>query len=123
MRYQAEELKSFGVSVMEKLGMEEKQAEQFLESLLLADMRGVRSHGLSRFRGYAKRIAMGTTEIHTPPEILSESDSTLVIDAKNGLGSTVPCLLWRSAFARRKYMEAALPLSTMPPITALAATM
>ena len=49
INYGVEQLGDFGKEIMEKAGLLEKEAKLFVDSLLAADMRGISSHGISRF--------------------------------------------------------------------------
>lgn len=48
MKYTVESLRQFGIQVAEKAGMSHQDAETLLKNLLFSDMRGVRSHGMTR---------------------------------------------------------------------------
>lgn len=89
MRYTAEVLKNFGMSVMMKAGLNNKEASLFIESLLFADLRGIGSHGISRLRTYAKRVETGVVAKDAQPEILTDKGAALSIDGKNGIGSII----------------------------------
>ncbi len=89
MRYNPQDLKEFGMAVLKKVGLSEKDAKIFLDSLVLAEMRGVSSHGITRLKAYSDRIKAGDIAVNTIPEIVSESDSIFVADGRNGPGMTV----------------------------------
>ena len=74
MKYTVESLRQFGIQVAEKVGMSHQDAETLLKNLLLSDMRGVRSHGMTRLGGYVTRIERGCTSATAqPPSRRSES--------------------------------------------------
>lgn len=60
MKYTVESLRQFGIQVAEKAGMSHQDAETLLKNLLFSDMRGVRSHGMTRLSGYVTRIERGS---------------------------------------------------------------
>lgn len=89
MKVNPQSLKDFGAEVLQKVGLNERKAKIFIDSLVLSEMRGVSSHGITRLKAYSDRIKAGEIAADTEPEVVSESDSVLVIDGKNGPGSTV----------------------------------
>lgn len=93
MKYAVENIRAFGVEVAVKAGMSRENAEIFLDNMLTSDLRGIRSHGLTKFRGYLARVEHGATDIKAEPVITKTAPSTLVVDGQNGMGSTVA---WKS---------------------------
>lgn len=89
MRYDPTALKKFGLNVMKKAGLGEKEADIFMDALIYADLRGISSHGVSRLRTYAARVSAGVIAANTTPEILADFGGTLVIDGKNGIGASI----------------------------------
>lgn len=69
MKYTVESLRQFGIQVAEKAGMSHQDAETLLKNLLFSDMRGVRSHGMTRLSGYVTRIERGCTSATAQPTI------------------------------------------------------
>ncbi len=68
-------------------GVPEKEAAVCADVLITADKRGIDSHGAGRFKPiYLDRIWAGTQSPVTKLEIVSESDTTAVIDGHNGMG-------------------------------------
>ena len=89
MNYPVEGLHQFGVQAAMRMGVSRQDAENLLKNVLTADMRGVHSHGFSRFGGYLKRMRLGTTSPTAHPTLLRESPSALAFDGNAGLGSTI----------------------------------
>jgi len=89
MRYSSEMLKNFGVEVLKKIGLNDHKAKIFMDSITLAEMRGVRSHGFTRFKTYVDRIQAGEVSVTADPQIVRKSDSVMVINGNNGPGITV----------------------------------
>ncbi len=87
--YTKEDLSSFGVNIMLEAGLDKRQSEVFVDNLIMAEMRGISSHGMTRLRTYAKRIKSGVVSATAQPEILQSSDSFLLVDGKNAMGSTI----------------------------------
>ncbi|KAJ3499669.1 hypothetical protein NLG97_g137 [Lecanicillium saksenae] len=82
----------FSTSVLQKLGTSKENAELVTNALVLADLRGVDTHGLNRLPGYAKRIQCGVLD---PNPSLSFDQKTVAmahLDARNTFGFIAGCL-------------------------------
>lgn len=89
MKCSIETIRRFGVDVSLKAGMSQENAEIFIDNMINSDLRGVRSHGMTKFRGYLKRVELGGSDIKAEPEITQTAPSTMVVDGKCGMGSTI----------------------------------
>jgi LDH2 family malate/lactate/ureidoglycolate dehydrogenase len=85
-RIRHETLLAFVLEAFVALGVPPGDAEEAAEVLLLADVRGVESHGLARLPYYANRIRKGLVAIDAPLAVVRETAATLAFDANNGLG-------------------------------------
>ena len=85
MKYTVESLRQFGIQVAEKAGMSHQDAETLLKNLLFSDMRGVRSHGMTRLSGYVTRIERGCTSATAQPTITMDSGAVFSMDGNNGM--------------------------------------
>lgn len=72
-------------------GMAQADAHMLAESLVRADMRGVKSHGLVRLPGYAGQIRSGAVNPSSGAEIVRETQFSAVMDGHMGLGALVSC--------------------------------
>lgn len=88
MRFKPETLRKFTVEILNKAGYKGEQAKVFADSLIMANERGVDSHGITRLRTYAERIRCGVVDINVQPEILNDADTFLFVDSKNSMGVT-----------------------------------
>jgi LDH2 family malate/lactate/ureidoglycolate dehydrogenase len=88
-RYRPERLLAFSRAVLERLGVPSADALTTSECLLLADLRGVDSHGLVRLPVYAGRLQAGV--VKACPEIRVERRfaAAALVDGDNGLGPVV----------------------------------
>lgn len=89
MNYPVDSIRRFGIAVSVKAGMTRPNAEIFIDTMLAADLRNIRSHGITKFRGYLSRVEHGVTDIRAEPVIVHTAPSTLAVDGRNGMGSTV----------------------------------
>ncbi len=102
LRFKKEDLKEFVVKYFEKLDVPVKHAGILADVLIEADIRGVASHGLIRIKQYyGNRLEKGYMDKTTPYKVISETDTTYLIDGGNGLGHVV------SYFAMNKVIEKA----------------
>lgn len=69
--------------------MATERAEEAADVLLLADLRGVASHGLGRLSLYVRRLRSGFDKPDVDIEVDRESPSTLAINGNCGLGLLV----------------------------------
>jgi LDH2 family malate/lactate/ureidoglycolate dehydrogenase len=88
-RFSVEALDRFTADLLERAGVGHDEAACLAESLVLADLRGVGSHGLMRLRTYAERIRRGVVRGGVAPKIVRESAAFLAIDGGNGNGMWV----------------------------------
>lgn len=74
-------------AVFEAAGLKKAHAETVADNLLLADLRGIPSHGISRTMIYCTRISKGL--INTDPDIriVNRAAAALTVDADNAMGS------------------------------------
>ena len=89
MRYNYQALKEFGRQVMVNAGLEQDEADLFMENLLFADARGIGSHGVSRLINYSKRGKCGVITPGADAEVIRDSTSALLIDGHNGVGAKI----------------------------------
>lgn len=102
MKYTVESLRQFGIQVAEKAGMSHQDAETLLKNLLFSDMRGVRSHGMTRLSGYVTRIERGCTSATAQPTITMDSGAVFSMDGNNGMGSTIGTAAMQACIRRAK---------------------
>lgn len=83
------EILGLAEGVFSACGIPERDAKMLSDSLVRADMRGVKSHGLVRVPSYVQQIRDGVFSAETPLEIISERGFATVLDGHNGLGAVV----------------------------------
>lgn len=89
MKFPVETIRTFGEAVAERAGMTPENAKIFIDNMISADLRNVRSHGITKFRGYLSRVEHGVTDIRAEPTIVKTAPSALVVDGNNGMGTTI----------------------------------
>ena len=87
--YSLAALQKFAEQVMMKAGLSEEASLVFADSLLKAEGRGVKSHGLTRLSTYAKRVELGLVAGDVRPVIEEDGTTILKVDGRNGQGSWI----------------------------------
>jgi len=78
---------NFMIDVFKAYGVPEADARICADVLLESDRRGIESHGCNRFKPiYLDRIKNGTLKPVTNIEIVKETETTVVMDAHDGMG-------------------------------------
>jgi LDH2 family malate/lactate/ureidoglycolate dehydrogenase len=86
IRVKAEDLSGFCLDVLRSVGVKENDAKTIAESLILANLRGVDSHGVARLPAYVERVIKGLIDPLGPIEVVRERGATALIDAHNNFG-------------------------------------
>src|SRR5699024_4241961 len=77
MKFPVETIRAFGEAVAVKAGMTPENAVIFIDNMISADLRNVRSHGITKFRGYLSRVEHGASDITAEPTIVKTAPATL----------------------------------------------
>jgi len=83
-------MERFMVDVFKALGVPEEDAKICADVLVMANKRGIDSHGVNRLKPiYYDRIKAGIQHPVTKFEIVKETSTTAVIDGHNGMGMII----------------------------------
>lgn len=83
-------MERFIVDVFKSVGVPEEDALVCADVLIMADKRGIYSHGVNRLkRIYYDRIKIGIQNPVTEFEIIKEGPTTAVVDGHNGMGHVI----------------------------------
>ncbi|MGH2366365.1 MAG: Ldh family oxidoreductase [Chloroflexota bacterium] len=85
-RYSVESLHALAREAMLKVGVPADHAETFATGCVIADIRGVESHGVARMANYVYIVEAGLVDAAAKPSIVHEAPATALVDANNGLG-------------------------------------
>jgi LDH2 family malate/lactate/ureidoglycolate dehydrogenase len=99
-RIPADTLKKVVQSIFQRCGMLAEDAELLTETLVVADLRGVHSHGVMRVPNYVKRLQTGVNP-KGRPRVVKDNGAALLIDGNNSMGQI------GSTFAMRQVIERA----------------
>ncbi len=84
--YKQEDLRSLCIRAFKFMGCDDKDAEQASDVLILADLRGIDSHGVARLSGYLRLWESNRINSRPDIKVIWESPSTASIDADRALG-------------------------------------
>jgi hypothetical protein len=96
------DLSAFVRAVFEHHGIPSAQAKEATDILVMADLRGIDSHGTARLFAYCKMLRSGLVNPKPVMRVVTEADSTATVDGDNGLGLVVGPWANRLAIAKAK---------------------
>jgi LDH2 family malate/lactate/ureidoglycolate dehydrogenase len=102
LRVTAKELEAFCAALFRGAGVSAEDAGLVAGSLVLADLRGVGSHGVTRVGIYLERLRAGLVEPRPAIRVVRETATTAVLDGGNGLGAVVGTRAMAEAVRRAK---------------------
>jgi LDH2 family malate/lactate/ureidoglycolate dehydrogenase len=100
IRVQAESLKAFCRRVFERLDVPSEDAEVTADNLVLADLRGISSHGVARLRRYVNGLRDGVMVARPDIKIVHQTPATALMDGGAGLGQPVSVRAMRLAIQK-----------------------
>jgi LDH2 family malate/lactate/ureidoglycolate dehydrogenase len=83
------ELKTLGQRAFEGLGLSTKDARDVVEVLVLADLFGLATHGLSRIESYGERLDVGGIARNPAIQVERVAPALAAVDGANGVGPLV----------------------------------
>jgi LDH2 family malate/lactate/ureidoglycolate dehydrogenase len=100
----AEPLKDFCKRVFEKMGVPHDDAEVTSDVLVLANLRGIDSHGVARLKRYVDGLRDGVMVARPDIRVVHETPTTALVDGGGGLGQPVGVRGMQSAIEKAKKM-------------------
>ncbi|HEY0676832.1 MAG TPA: Ldh family oxidoreductase [Chitinophagaceae bacterium] len=88
-RFDYGKLFDFACRIFELMGCSAADAAMAAKVLLMADLRGVDSHGVARLSGYVRLWEAGRVNSSPDIKIIHQTPSTAVVDGDGGLGLVV----------------------------------
>lgn len=73
-------------AIFERCGMMQEDARILADSLVLADLRGIHSHGVMRVPEYVEKLTRGGVDPCGKPIAVRDSGAVMVIDGDNSMG-------------------------------------
>jgi L-2-hydroxycarboxylate dehydrogenase (NAD+) len=102
VRIDRSELESFCQEVFERLNLSEDDARAASAVLVAADARGIPSHGVGRLWRYVNGLQTGQMVPDAPVEVLSDTPTSLVLDAHGAMGAPVSVRAMRCLIAKAR---------------------
>jgi L-2-hydroxycarboxylate dehydrogenase (NAD+) len=82
-------IQRFMIDVFCGLGVPEEEARVCADVLIASDVRGIQSHGVGRLKYYYDRIVAGVQFTRTEVEIVTETETTALLDGHHGMGHII----------------------------------
>ncbi len=89
VRIGREALVDYCARVFGRLGLARWDADVAADVLVAADARGIPSHGVARLQRYVNGLETGLMLPDAVPEVVADTPSSLVMDARGGMGAPV----------------------------------
>ncbi|UOR11366.1 Ldh family oxidoreductase [Halobacillus amylolyticus] len=89
MYVDAKKLYDFSVKCFNQAGMSSEDAKTVTDTMIVADSRGIHSHGFLRLPIYIERIKKGFITTDTEMEVVKDQNSISVLDGKFAAGQVV----------------------------------
>jgi len=88
-RFPHAQVQQFGADLLTAAGMDPLETDAAVNHLLIADLRGVESHGMARMPSYVNRLRGGLIDPRAGVSTERELASTLALNGNNALGLIV----------------------------------
>ena len=82
-------LESFAERILQAVGVSEPKASLVAHSLVVANLRGVDSHGLQLLPFYVEQMEHGNINVAADGHVASETGGCLVYEGENGIGQVI----------------------------------
>src|SRR3989441_2923147 len=99
---QEKPLRRFCEQVLTKLSVPAEDARVTTDVLVLADLRGIDSHGVARLGRYVNGLKQGTMKATDQSRIIREAKATALVDGGQSLGQVVGKKAMDLAIRRRR---------------------
>lgn len=106
LHVQSKKLTDFCVRVFQKLGVPQNDARITADVLVMADLRGIGSHGVARLRRYVDGLRDGIMLARPEIKVITETPATALIDGGAGLGQPVSHMAMEKAIKKAKEVGA-----------------
>lgn len=94
--------RQLGIDILVAAGVAPDHATITAEQLVLADLRGVDTHGLMRLPNYIERMGKGELEPAVEPVVDHQTPGTATVDGRHGLGQVVSHFAMSLAIAKAR---------------------
>lgn len=101
-RVPAEVLHRLASAIFSACGMGDEDAALVAETLVIADLQGVHSHGTYRVPDYVRRLTTGGVDPRGRPRLALDGGAVLVVDGGNSMGQVSTTFAMRTAIDRAR---------------------
>jgi LDH2 family malate/lactate/ureidoglycolate dehydrogenase len=101
-RIQFDDLRAQAARIFERCGMAAEDAALVADTLAVADLRGVHSHGVMRVPEYIEKLRSGRVDPRGRPRVVKDAAAALVIDGGNSMGQVGASFAMRQAIERAR---------------------
>ena len=102
VRFSKDRLHRFYVDILTALSVPEEDARIVADNLIIADLRGIESHGAQRLKRYVKAIEKNAVNLRPNIRIERESKIHALLDGDEGLGQPVSYKAMKMAIDKAK---------------------
>lgn len=110
MRVSADHLRAVSLAVLSSLGVDPAEAATVADNLVMAERRGIATHGVNFLVPLADRISRGLVAVPTKVATVSDADAVAHLDGGNGLGQTAATAAMRLAIEKARRLGIGLVL-------------
>ena len=110
MRIAADHLATVSVALLKAMGVDEGEAKTVADNLVMAEKRGISTHGVNFLPLLADRIERGQVIVPTTVTVVSDADAVTHLDGGNGLGQTAATKGMRSSIDKARRFGIGLSL-------------
>ena len=107
-RVSADSLRRVVSGIFRNCGMPPADADLLTDTLVVADLQGVHSHGVLRVPEYADKLLGGGVDPGGRPRVVKDSAAALVIDGANSMGQIGATFAMRAAIERARTSNVAV---------------
>src|SRR5665647_2898264 len=86
MKLPVNSLRKGAQDILEYLGETPENAEKIANNLVMADMRGISTHGIYLLEIISMRVKGEQINLPTNPKVISNDGATAIVDGENGIG-------------------------------------
>jgi LDH2 family malate/lactate/ureidoglycolate dehydrogenase len=98
----ADDLRTFCVNALTKVGVGEVAAQTTADVLVTTDTWGVFTHGVKGLHGYIRRIKAGGIRADARPRVTAEGPGWAIVDGDSALGMVASTFAMRAAIAKAR---------------------
>lgn len=104
IHYETTALKNLTSQIFQRLQVSPEDSQQWADSLIDADLRGIRSHGIQRVSMYVRKLRAGEIDVNQQAVIVKDSGAVTVIDGQYGIGQKIAAEAMQRAIEKARQL-------------------